>query len=67
MEDRKLEESPEVMAGVAMSLAREREALRKKAEEAREAGNGGSDVLTAIGVVVVLVGTLALMLFMNKA
>ncbi len=70
MEERnKFEENPKLMAGVAMSLAREREELRKRAGEVGEAAEkeakGG--IVTAIAVVVVLVGTLALMLFMNSA
>ena len=60
----KLGENPEVMAGVAMTLARERAALREKAE-ANEEEFGKSGAVTAVVVIVVMVATLALMLFMN--
>ena len=60
----KLGENPEIMAGVAMSLARERAALREKHEEKQEE-LGNSGVWTAVVVIAVMVATLALMLFMN--
>ena len=60
--------SPEVMAGVAMAMARERAELRENAEEASErsevAQKGG--VVTALIVVAVLIGTLTLMLLLGK-
>ena len=61
----KLSENPEIMAGVAMSIARERAALRDKAELGEEQATKGT-LLTAIVVIAVLVGTLVLMLFMNS-
>lgn len=62
----KLGENPEIMAGVAMSLARERAALREKADQAEETSSKGG-AITAIVVVVLLIGTLALMIAMNPA
>ena len=62
----KLSENPEIMAGVAMSLARERAALRDKAEQGEERATKGT-LVTAIVVIAVLVGMLVLMLFMNSA
>ncbi len=67
--DDKLDNNPEVMAGVAMTMAHERHLLRRKAAESKETArtqSPGSGLFTAIVVVAVLVGTLVLMLFMNS-
>ena len=62
----KLGENPEIMAGVAMSIAREHAALRDKAERGEEQATKGT-LVTAIVVIAVLIGTLVLMLLMNSA
>ena len=64
----KLDENPEIMAGVAMSIAKERHALQRKAAEARgtaSQSSTGSGLLTALVVVGVLIGTLAFMIYMG--
>lgn len=61
-----IRENPELMAGVAMSMAaRERAALEERAREGAEASGKGT-MVTAFVVIAVLVATLALMLFMNN-
>lgn len=61
----KLGEHPEALAGVAMTIQREHERLKNKAE-AIEEKKGGSEVITAVVVIVVMVAMLALMMFMNS-
>ena len=60
-----LGDNPEALAGAAMMIQREHAKLREKTE-AIEEKKSGSEVLTGVVVVVVMISTLALMMFMNS-
>ncbi|MGI9424011.1 MAG: hypothetical protein ACR2PA_12505 [Hyphomicrobiaceae bacterium] len=61
-----MDDRPAALAGVAMTIAREHAALKKKNAVAREETGKGT-IVTVVVVVAVLVLTLGLMLFMNAA
>ncbi|MEM8972971.1 MAG: hypothetical protein AAGD43_13000 [Pseudomonadota bacterium] len=60
-----LGDNPEALAGAAMMIQREHAKLREKAEAVEEK-KGGSEIITGIVVVAVMIATLALMMFMNS-
>ena len=60
-----LGDHPEALAGVAMTIQREHERLKKKTEAVEEK-KSGSEVLTAVIVIAVMIAMLGLMLFMNS-